>query len=59
MITLQNVSELYPWKMVSVVDDWFELFDIETAKTEIKSYAEITEQIKQEQGTQEDEQLNP
>lgn len=59
MITLQNVSELYPWKMVSVVDDWFELFDIETAKTEIKSYAEITEQIKQEQGTPEDEQLNP
>lgn len=59
MIIIQNVSDLYPWKMVSAVDDWFEIFDIETAQTEIKSYAEITEQIKQEQGTQEDEQLNP
>lgn len=59
MITLQNVSDLYPGKMVSVVDDWFELFDIETAKTEFKSYNAIVEEIKQEQGTPEDEQLNP
>lgn len=59
MITIQNVSDLYPWKMVSVVDDWFELFDIETAKTEFKSYDAIVEEIKQEQGTPSDEQINP
>lgn len=45
--------------MVSVVDDWFELFDIETAKTEFKSYDAIVEEIKQEQGTPSDEQINP
>lgn len=59
MITIQNVSDLYPWKMVSVVDDWFELFDIETAKTEFKSYDAIVEEIKQEQGTPSDERINP
>lgn len=59
MITIQNVSDLYPWKMVSVIDDWFELFDIETAKTEFKSYDAIVEEIKQEQGTPSDEQINP
>jgi len=59
MITIQNVSDLYPWKMVSVVDEWFELFDIETAKTEFKSYDAIVEEIKQEQGTPSDEQINP
>ena len=59
MIAQANLEALYPGKIVTIVDDTVKIFDPETAEETTESFQSLKERIKQEQGTPNEEELDP